>query len=169
MQGNVLYPLNTLRQVFPSVYEIQVQKYKGRGLILERLIPSLCCLWNDVLHLTPVHPRQLQKALVEAGFDVKGWQWFQIDPAVAGFTPENTTIYLYSPDKRDPGNFDKPLADFVPFSRERLAEVEELPAATRRYYRQMKEEGKRPLLFHLVPHILHHGNINVQDVAIINV
>lgn len=48
--GNVLFSLNRLKDTLPETYATQVGKYAGREKILERRIPKLDCLWNDVLH-----------------------------------------------------------------------------------------------------------------------
>lgn len=167
MVGDYLYPLNQLREKAPDVYAAQAQKYKGREQLLERIIPPLNCLWNDVLHLSPVHPAAVRDALLAAGYNRYPQRWWQIDPEEAGFSDQNTAIYLYSPRKR--GNFDVPPDDFVPFSMKLLAKINKLPQATADYYREMEEEGKQAFLFHLVPHILHRGAIRISDLSTIEV
>lgn len=67
--GPILYPLNRLKQRLPDVYARQVKKYQGREAVLKRRIPHLNCLWNDVLHFSPVHPTQCRAALQAAGFN----------------------------------------------------------------------------------------------------
>jgi hypothetical protein len=57
MKGEVLYPLNALKDIMPEVYVRQVKKYEGREKTLKKTIPFLNCLWNDVLHLSPIHPQ----------------------------------------------------------------------------------------------------------------
>jgi hypothetical protein len=67
MRGNTLHPLNQLKKVSPDIYAQKVKKYEGRLEILERKIPALDCLWNDVLHLTAVHPTVLNAAFESVG------------------------------------------------------------------------------------------------------
>ncbi|MCP5101452.1 MAG: hypothetical protein GY943_38390 [Chloroflexi bacterium] len=59
--------------------------------------------------------------------------------------------------------------DFVPYSADKLAQLTQFPEATAVYYQQCAEIGKRPLLFHLIPHVLYLGTIDTtthQKVAI---
>ena len=37
------------------------------------------------------------------------------------------------------------------------------------YYQMSQREGKSPLLFHRIPHILYRGSLNLKDVTIISV
>ena len=46
-----------MKDQHPAVYEEHVKKYKGRERLLRREIPLLNCLWNDVLHISPIHPQ----------------------------------------------------------------------------------------------------------------
>jgi len=57
MHGSVLYPLNELKKTLPAVYQIQSKKYEGREWLFEKRISILNCLWNDVLHFSPIHPQ----------------------------------------------------------------------------------------------------------------
>jgi hypothetical protein len=57
MVGDLLIPLNQLRDKHPMTYAEHVTKYKGREKLLEKTIPLLNCLWNDVLHISPIHPQ----------------------------------------------------------------------------------------------------------------
>ncbi|MES2965058.1 MAG: hypothetical protein V4760_14325 [Bdellovibrionota bacterium] len=59
MVGDVLIPLNELKATLPEVYSEQVKKYEGREKLLEKKIPILDCLWNDVLHFSPVNPQKI--------------------------------------------------------------------------------------------------------------
>ena len=51
MRGDVLYPLNTLRGLYPDVFERERGKYAGREALLELRIPILDVLCNNALHL----------------------------------------------------------------------------------------------------------------------
>jgi hypothetical protein len=67
MFGNILYPLNTLREIDKDTYESHSSKYMGRETLMEQKIPVLNCLWNDVLHCSPIDFRLIYKALIRAG------------------------------------------------------------------------------------------------------
>jgi hypothetical protein len=59
MVGDTLFPLFTLRETHPEIYAEHVKKYRGREDILEVRIPLLDCWWNEVLHLSPLHPQKV--------------------------------------------------------------------------------------------------------------
>lgn len=72
--GDTIFPLNHLP--FPEVKTREQKKYQGRESLLETKIPPLDCLWNDVIHCTPVHPSIVYSALREAGFQSSGATFF---------------------------------------------------------------------------------------------
>jgi hypothetical protein len=67
MIGNELIPLNQMRPSYPELSEKYLQKYKGREEILDRKIPLLDCLWNDVVQFLPVHPQKVFELQMELG------------------------------------------------------------------------------------------------------
>ncbi len=107
MQGSVLYPLNSLKGINPGLYLSKASKYKGREEVMKNFIPTLECLWNDVLHFSAINPQELKQALVEAGMSPREWKFYQLDPNL--LDPKQTTIYLYQEkddeEKMDPSNF----------------------------------------------------------------
>ena len=163
-RGNVLYPLNALRAVAVDLYERQRSKYVGREEILRQRVPLLNCLWNDVLHFSPVHPARVAELARAEGLVWHEAQWFQIDAVAAGFTPANTAVFRYA-DTRLEG----PIGDeeFEPFDIERLARMSELPASTREYYRSVAPGSSRYFIFVGVPHVLHRGPVDVAAARLV--
>lgn len=158
MQGNILFPLNTLKEIHPDIYEKQAGKYDGREQVMNQQIPILDCLWNDVLHFSAVHPSLIREALIAAGrTNPIRMEVFEIDPHM--LDPENTIVYLYQhtnpEDKFKPEN----LAKYNP---EYLEKYSILPEETKEYYKEMVSQDKHPLLFHRVPHILYKGNLDIS-------
>ncbi|MEZ4114190.1 MAG: hypothetical protein R3B65_01945 [Candidatus Paceibacterota bacterium] len=47
-------------------------------MVAWKKIPKLNCLWNDVIHMTAVHPSDLKNSLLEAGHELKNFKWFKI-------------------------------------------------------------------------------------------
>ncbi|MBU2103488.1 hypothetical protein KKD81_02500 [Patescibacteria group bacterium] len=164
LEGTTLYPLNQLKEIHPELYEKKAGKYADRAHIMEQYIPTLEAAWNDVLHLTAVHPQELKKALEEAGLETKTMKFFQVDPELLG--SENTIIYLNtdknSSDKMSTGNF----SGFVP---EELKPYSELPESTKLYYKEKALKGERHLLFVGIPHILYKGSIDTANLPVITV
>lgn len=158
--GTVLYPLNQLQDRFPDRYADQAKKYAGRAELREQRIPPLGCLWNDVLHLSPVHPGKIREALGRAGFETRPVDWFEIEPESAGLNRDNTVIYL-SP-QRERGNFSIRVEDFTPYHYDHLPSYGEVTAATRAYFEAAKQGGERPFLFNFMPHVLFRGTIETN-------
>ena len=79
MVGDVLYPLNTLRQLYPLVYEREMIKYQDHPHsqdLQTRRIPKLNCLWHDVVHCSAIHPSLLYRALQERDLPVRAERTF---------------------------------------------------------------------------------------------
>lgn len=167
ISGQILYPLNRLKAIYPELYAATVKHYAGREWVMQMRIPILDCLWNDVLHFSPVHPTKIRDGLVAAGFSRKTRTYFEIDPEQIGFNSENAVIFwhkLYRPDQRQ-----LPAADFEPFYLESLARLTEVPQATIAYYRESRLRGQSTLTYLYVPHILFKGTIDVRALNIIEV
>lgn len=67
MVGDVLRPLNVLRETHPDLYPTKAAKYAGREWVMDQRIPTLDCKWNDVLQFSPIEPAEFKRALVDAG------------------------------------------------------------------------------------------------------
>ncbi len=63
LAGEFLCPLNMLRDTQPELYAQHIRKYEGREFVLSQTVPNLGCLWNDVLHFSPVHPKLIVEAM----------------------------------------------------------------------------------------------------------
>jgi hypothetical protein len=134
---------------------------------MQARIPLLGCLWNDVLHFSPVHPSKVQEALTQAGFERKMRRYYEVDPVAKGFNATNAVVFLHQQINLE--NFALQEADFRAFDPAELSSLGEIPTATRAYYRKMFQQGKRPLVYLYVPHILYQGTLDISDVNIIEV
>ena len=165
MQGDVLFPLNVLKEKYPDIYAGAASKYDARKYVMEDVVPGLGCLWNDVIHLTAVHPRDLKKALVEAGGRSEmPIVCYEVDPDI--LDPKNTVVYLYKYMKRE----DKFEEDnFVPFKVANISEYSHIPEVTKNYFKRTFQAGEWPLKFAFVSHILYQGTIDVSQCPIVRV
>ena len=166
VEGNILYPLNRLKEKHPATYEQAAAKYIGREHVKELRIPVLDCLWNDVLHFSSVHPKEIKQALVEAGrnVDLVTMNCYQIDPKL--IEPQNAIVYLYAQaDYKDKMNEE----NFVPYNPDEIAKFSEMPQATKDYYKEAIAKGEEPLLYHKIPHILYKGTVDITNLPIISV
>lgn len=164
MQGDTLYPLNLLKENDPGTYADYVKKYEGREEVMDQFIPTLSCLWNDVIHLSAVPPQVVKDALMEAGME-RGLKmsYFKIDPHL--LDPKKTTVYLHDTSKADRMRED----NFAPFNPDEIEKCSFLPQETKDYYKKIYSNGGRPLVFHKVIHILYKGSINVKGLPIVEV
>lgn len=163
MRGDVLYPLNDLKTIFPKLYDKKVKKYKGREFLMKETIPFLSCLWNDVLHFSAVSPYDIKKAFVECGYPLET-KFYKIDTTL--FDAGKAIVYLFNTeginDKLEAKNFEK-------YNPKNFPKYSQFPYETKEYYKKELEKGKWPLLFYKIPHILFKGSINIKDMPIIKV
>lgn len=161
MKGDVLYPLNELKDIDPDLYKAKVTKYQGREHLLDEVIPILNCKWNDVLHFSPVHPKEIQKVFGEFNHEFH-CKFLEIDPKL--IDPEKTVTYLYF--TKGPGLNSKEVIRFNP---NEIGKHSELRYETKKYYKEKYLTSKRPLLFYKIPHILFKGSIDINNVTIIEI
>ena len=168
MKGNLLYPLNELKNKYPKIYKEQIKKYKNREQLLKVKIPILNCLWNDVVHLTAVNPKKISKALEKAGSKyIKGkWLWFKINPNK--LIKEKAIIFIYKNRKKEKERRND-RDNFTEFNIPNLSKYNKISRHTLGYYKREIKEGRKPLIFHLVSHILYKGAINIKKAEIIKV
>lgn len=163
MRGNILYPLNTLKKIHPDLYKQEVSKYKERKFIKKQEIPPLDCLWNDVLHFTAVNPQDIKQAFLDLGVEYN-LLYYQIDPRL--LLEKDTIVYLYRHQKPE----DKLKADnFTLYNSSEISLYNLLPKETQEYYKEQLKEGKKPLLYHRVPHILYKGNLDITNIPTVSV
>ncbi len=162
--GTILYPLNQLEDTLPDVHTMQVAKYRGRDALLSRRLPYLDCLWNDVLHFSPVHPAKLREAITGAGFLWQEAEWFEVDPVAVGFSGQNTIIYTNP--VRPQGDFAVTDDDFIPFDPEYLTMLNSIPQETHAYFNHAKANEERPLLFNFIAHVLYRGTLDTDHTGV---
>ena len=163
MAGDLLYPLNRLRALHADLAEAATRKYEGREALMRVRLPLLDCLWNDVIHLTPLHPSKTRRALEAAGFPVREIEFFSIPPTVlnggAAVWFENSRVK--GPDYR----LDK--EEFSIFDQRRYRELAAIPEVQHKYLEQAKRSGERPLFWARVPHVLYRGEIDVRGLKVV--
>ncbi len=123
--------------------------------ILERKIPLLDCLWNDVVQLLPLHPLQLFELQKELGLitEIPDYKYYQID--VSALDPSQTVVYF----KTAPGEENvtvKWLKDV------QFEELQDIPEATRKYYESMVGTGEPVFNYQFVPHVVCRDTIDVS-------
>ncbi|MFK7806020.1 MAG: hypothetical protein AB8G95_30605, partial [Anaerolineae bacterium] len=94
LEGDILYPLNRLKEINPAVAEPHAKKYKGREELMRRRIPPLDCLWNDVLQFSPIHPRDIVQTFRDEGFSLPPIKWFEIP--LDRLELKHTAVYFHT-------------------------------------------------------------------------
>ena len=156
MAGTVLYPLNELEKREPEIWRREVAKYAGRDQLLDMQIPPLGCLWNDVLHLSVVHPKEIVAELEAAGVEPLRRRFFELDAET--LDPERAAIFL----NRTDGTARSDDSQWLPFDPATLTGLAELTEPTRRYYRECALRQERPRLFACLPHVFFRGALETR-------
>lgn len=161
MRGSTLWPLAELASSAPELHAAALRKYRGREWMPEQVIPALGCRWCEVVFLSPLSPRLIFAELVRLGRQGGVPSWFSIPaPRLRGLP---SVIY------RPPGRLASAEARagaIIPFDVATYRELTVLPRATRIHYAASLRLGRRPFLFHRVPHVLVRSAVDVHDVPI---
>ena len=167
--GDALLSFNRLAETHPEAAARHRAKYAGREAFLARPMPPLGCLWNDVIHLSPVHPMLVRDALLKTGhrWPRAGRPVAVVDTERIGITAQNTALWLSPPGPRP--LLDAAPKDFAPFDLAALARHRAVPPQTWGHYRAFRERAARPFLFHGIAHVLHRGAIPLDAIETIRV
>lgn len=158
--GTLLYPLNQLKDIHPSVYQKHQVKYVDRAHVQQLYIPQLDCFWGDVVHLSAVPPQRILELLQQLGHP-RQFSYYEIDPHV--LDPSQTVVYTNRP-REDMKVVS--AVDFQPFDPDHVDEWNVIPPETVEYYKRKFAEGARPKLFVFIPHILSKQPLDVTHLSI---
>lgn len=170
MIGNRLISLNRLKDAHEELYQEYRQKYfnhPDRPKLLEKTIPKLDCLWNDVLFFLPLHPSHVYEGLKSLGIQVKQDVYFYQIP-ITQLQDNVNAYYMYSKE-----NYKGPAApiqdeeiEFVEPQTYRL--LESLPEDTLAYFKKEHENGRAFGMFSYIPHLLSLGGVDISKAEVIN-
>lgn len=170
MVGDRLIPLNRLQHTNEELYKKYREKYfnhPDRPKLLEKTVPKLDCLWNDVLHFLPLHPSHIYEGLQSLGIPVKSDVLFFRIP-VERLQENPNALYHYPKE-----NYGGPAA---PIQRENIEVLdvrkytilERLPEEALAYYKEEHEQGRGFGMFAHIPHLLSQGEVDVAEVEVVN-
>ena len=166
---NTLFPLNSMKSRYPDIYHDGCRKYEGREKLLEYRIPLLDCLWNDVIHLTPINPQIIFDELSSLGeINRKNveFRYYCVDPD--RLNQENLIFWRCVDNPNNPDEFTEEGSEAFRFDKSLLESFSDLPEDTRRYYREELEKGGKPMLLHETVSVLYKGCIPVSNPVKIN-
>src|SRR5206468_1535207 len=125
------------------------------------------CLWNDVIHFSPVHPGKIKQLCDDEQLNWHEHDWFEIDAEQIGFSSGNSLIFMHYFAGRDIVTIAP--QELEPYCLQRVAELAEIPERTRRCYREARLGTAKHFLFAGIPHVLYKGSLNVEGAAVIRV
>ena len=169
MTGNTLYPLNVLKSKYPELYEKYIKKYKNRPHVLEQKIPILDCLWNDVVHLSSIHPMEIKQALASIGIEYSG-KFFVID--AENLDQGKLVIWLNTKDSLKGEKGATSLEYFERFNLQKYDTFYKIFPKERQikaWQTWIQENQTPPLVLSKCPHFLYKGEIPLDGVKIINI
>lgn len=170
MKGEELYPLNQLKTMQEKLFIEYVGKYNdhpARAKLLERRIPKLNCLWNDVIHFLPLHPSLVYDALTKVSTNVNSDVDFYKIP-ITNLKHNKNAIYIYNKE-----NYQGPDAEMKNetvhlLDIKKYEELSTAPSDTIAYYEEEHSKGNRFGMFQFIPHIFSLGTVNISNVEIIS-
>lgn len=106
-------------------------------------------------------PSDLKENLAKANIELESVAWFKV-PA-KNIEGEKSIAFTYHRDR----NIIPDFKEYERFNISRMDVYRTVPKETIEYYKQKKAENMRPLLFHLVPHILYKGTIDTLGLEVV--
>lgn len=160
MIGNTLMPLNKLQELNSELKAQYLEKYQGREEIMERRIPLLNCLWNDVVQFLPMHPQtvfNLQKDMHIIPV-VEAYKFYEIP---LDNLDSNKTVVFFKTAPGEENTEVKWLNDVDWHS------LQTIPPATIEYYKTLVGTGELPFNYQFIPHIVSMDTIDVSQAKIV--
>ena len=156
MTGSILYPMNQMKNINKDIYNLYKSGYKGREHLLDRQIPYLNCLWNDVLHCCPVHPQKIIDALKKAGVkNIPKFDYFEID-TTSNIDIKNAVIFYRNSNKFGDIRFE-------PADQADWTKVDIIPQLTLDYFAEVAKTNEPLFLHQGIPHFLYLGTIQTKN------
>lgn len=160
--GETLMPLNMLKDLNPQAYDIQAAKYKGREKLLTRKIPLLNCLWNDVLHFSPINPQLILDCFRENGLDDSEREPLKVFKIPIEKLDEENTICFQS-FNLDYGSFDPELEKYWHFKKSEYRELQSVEDQQIKIWKQDRENNRKLFWYSHTMHILSKTNLNTAE------
>ncbi|MDQ5912918.1 MAG: hypothetical protein QG659_340 [Patescibacteria group bacterium] len=160
MIGNTLMPLNKMSSRLDEIRKLHLSKYQGREEILQREVPLLDCLWNDVLQFLPFHPRKVFELQIELGLipEMPHYSFYEIDAE----TLDQTKLAVFF--KTAPGEDNTETKWFQNVDFQSLQHV---PEATVAYYKTFIGTGELPFNYQFIPHVMYRGKVDILQAGIV--
>ena len=165
MMGDVLYPLNELKKYHPETFDSHAKKYKGREALMERQVPSLNCLWNDVIHLSPINPQIILDIWEEHGLKTLDKEFPTYKIPVEELKGEK--LIYFDPQVYQYGNFEFSEKQVRPFVMEEYEELDTVSQQQIDVWKKDRSEGRQMFWFSHTTHVLYQGAVDISNAEII--
>lgn len=168
MKGSALIPLNKLQNIHPEVYAEQVKKYKGREILLQKRTPILDCLWNDVLHLSPVNPQIILDTWRQEELNISSnvSRIIEVYKIPIERLEESTTI-CYQCFNYDFENYDSSLDKSWHFKKENFSEQKVVDLKQIEVWKKNNKEGRPLFWYSHTMHVLAQQSIDINNCELI--
>ncbi|MER2261297.1 MAG: group-specific protein [Psychrobacillus sp.] len=170
MIGDELLPLNYIKGLDNELYKQYSEKYRNspeRESLLQRKIPKLDCLWNDVIFLLPLHPNYIFKSLSELGVRIKKDLLFYEIP-IERLHDNLNAIYYYRKSNYKGPSSDIPEVEVEIIQIDSLHMLNAIPEDTLTYFTEESKKGTNFGMFAYIPHVLSLGKIDISGVNYVN-
>ncbi len=164
MQGSILYPLNRLKQLHPELAKKPLEKYSWRQDLLQRKIPSLNVLWNDVLHFTTLHPSKTFDALKLLKGSVG--KRIQIVHVPVSLLDERRCVYFVGSDRARNNLSEMHTEEVFPFIRTEYQEAQNVSEAQIEKWKENLQKSEPVLLFSRTRHLLYAGELEISGFTV---
>ncbi len=168
--GEKLYPLFQLKELFPQIYEKEIEKYNDhpqRKLLPFKRINPLNCVRGDVLHFSAIHPALVFKALKsvfpESNRSVKFFKIpiMNIDKNSAVLFDMNRPEYEFGKDDPD--------SVFDLIDPKNYQEIGSIPNEAILFYQEWRDCGEVGApAWGKIPHVFVLGSLNTAKCEIID-
>lgn len=168
-KGTLIIPLNRMPEFegYEEIYAQALTHYIGRESLLTRIIPTLNCLWNDVIFLSPIHPHKHYEEYVKIGYTPHPAKFFKIPIDV--LKDKRVTVWKWLSGKKYPD--DDPIHDsiysYTSLNIDHYQERDDLPEDTKEFFRDCFDPNNPskypPFNWFRIPHILCQDIIDTSD------
>jgi hypothetical protein len=177
-QGSEILPLSLLEKMHPELAKTAIQKYNGREKLINRVVYNpgnsphkfmgdQILTWTDVSFCSMIDPNLVFKKLKELGFISKEikTQAFKIPLELF---PTKTIVWLGQKEMEKANAIRQDDYCSLEDAYNQI-DISVLPQKTIEYFESFEHQGKRPLFFVHMPHILCAEPIDISMCEIIEV
>jgi hypothetical protein len=161
-EGDELIPLNCMDNR-SEIYKKNVKKYEGREELRRQIIPTLNCLWNDVVQFSSISPELIFKGIsnIKKETQLKRRRYYKIHKDQILNHYEAVIFYR----KVNKGQWLITVDEVLSFN-ESYEELKTIPSETINYWKKAQLEGNPLLWFNHIPHIMVKGKIAIKDLEV---